>query len=128
MCQQLRQVSEIWREIIFKNLHSQSILFFFFSFVIYFFHSIYLYGQESPVSYGSFLIIFSQVQLALDNVLCQSSVRNDVTMRIVRQQDKMRELNRHANYLESQLSDTMVELRQAQVKHCTLLIFFLSLS
>ncbi|GFR91449.1 hypothetical protein ElyMa_004328200 [Elysia marginata] len=63
----------------------------------------------------SFLIL-KQVQRALDNVLCQSSVRNDVTMRIVRQSDKMKELTRHASFLESQLAAAQLTVRQAEEK------------
>ncbi|CAG5135693.1 unnamed protein product, partial [Candidula unifasciata] len=57
-----------------------------------------------------------QVQQALDNVLCQSSVRNDVTMRIVRQQDKVKELTRYCNFLEAQLMALSISLRQAEEK------------
>ncbi|GFO10617.1 hypothetical protein PoB_003712200 [Plakobranchus ocellatus] len=57
-----------------------------------------------------------QVQQALDNVLCQSSVRNDVTMRIVRQSDKMKELSRQASFLESQLAAAQLSVRQAEEK------------
>lgn len=57
-----------------------------------------------------------QVQRALDNVLCQSSVRNDVTMRIVRQSDKMKELSRHASFLESQLAAAQLTVRQSEEK------------
>ncbi|RUS86821.1 hypothetical protein EGW08_005417 [Elysia chlorotica] len=55
-----------------------------------------------------------QVQRALDNVLCQSSVRNDVTMRIVRQSDKMKELSKHASFLENQLAAAQSTVRQAE--------------
>ncbi|KAH9523189.1 hypothetical protein Btru_066051 [Bulinus truncatus] len=61
-------------------------------------------------------IKMEQVQQALDNVLCQSSVRNDVTMRIVRQQDKLKEITKHSNYLETQLMSTTISLRQAEEK------------
>ncbi|XP_013074684.2 uncharacterized protein LOC106061158 [Biomphalaria glabrata] len=61
-------------------------------------------------------IKMEQVQQALDNVLCQSSVRNDVTMRIVRQQDKLKEITKHASFLENQLMSVTTSLRQAEEK------------
>ncbi|XP_012940434.1 uncharacterized protein LOC101845785 [Aplysia californica] len=75
-----------------------------------------IHGQISQLrnSQDQQQVKMEQVHQALDNVLCQSSVRNDVTMRIVRQQDKMREMTRHVTFLESHLMTAMKSLRQAE--------------
>ncbi|XP_059171828.1 uncharacterized protein LOC131952910 [Physella acuta] len=80
-------------------------------------HSLHdIHGQISQLrnSQDRQQIKMEQVQQALDNVLCQSSVRNDVTMRLVRQQDKLKEISKHTSFLEAQLMSVTASHRQAE--------------